>query len=471
MTNAWSSGAAPPPPPPGGATTLVAGSTFCRSSDLGDIHPGHPHGLFVSDTRVVSVWQLALDGQPVEPLSTVEQEPYAATFVGRSAPRTGLADSTLLVLRRRSVVDDGMREEIVLRNLSGEAAGLLVTLSVAADFADLFEVKESRVRPNAPVHLDVGADTLIHTRTVADQTQTMTLLATADPLVTPGQLSYRVIVPPHDDWVSTVTVTAKIGGARPREPHQSPAHRRRTWRLALPRVTTNDQDLARTLRVSATDIGALRIHDPYHPERLVVAAGAPWFMALFGRDSLLTSWMALPLDQRLALGTLRTLAEHQGTKVDPLTEEQPGRILHEVRLGAQAALALGGGSVYYGTADATPLFVMLLGELHRWGLPAGDTAALLPAADRALKWIDEYGDMDGDGFVEYRRATDQGLVNQGWKDSFDGVTDATGRPAAPRSRWPRCRRTSTRPTWPARTSPPTRATSTPRGPTGPRRPT
>jgi glycogen debranching enzyme len=429
MTNAWSSGAAPPPSPPGGATTLVEGSTFCRSSDIGDIHPGHPHGLFVSDTRVLSAWQLTLDGQPVEPLSAMEEEPYSATFVSRAAPRAGLADSTLLVLRRRSVSDDGMREELVLRNLSGEAAGLLVTVSVGVDFADLFEVKESRVRPHPPVHLDVGVDTLIYTQTVGDQTLTMTLIATGDPQITASQLSYRVVVPPHDDWVTELTVQAKIGNTRPQH-DQTPATRQRTWRLAMPRVATADQALDATLRMSAKDIGSLRIHDPYHPERRVVAAGAPWFMALFGRDSLLTSWMALPLDQKLALGTLQTLADRQGTKEDPLTEEQPGRILHEVRLGSQTALALGGGNIYYGTADATPLFVMLLGELHRWGLPPADLAVLLPAADQALDWIQDYGDMDGDGFVEYQRATDRGLVNQGWKDSFDGVTDATGRIAA-----------------------------------------
>jgi glycogen debranching enzyme len=183
---------------------------------------------------------------------------------------------------------------------------------------------------------------------------------------------------------------------------------------------------------SARDLGALRIEDPDHPDCAVVAAGAPWFMALFGRDSLLTSWMSLTLDPRLALCTLRTLARLQGTKVDPLTEEEPGRILHEVRLGREAALVLGGGSAYYGTADATPLFVMLLGELDRWGgLPAEDRPALLAAADRALDWVDHFGDSDHDGLVEYRRHTDRGLANQGWKDSFDGINHKDGRLVAP----------------------------------------
>jgi glycogen debranching enzyme len=154
-------------------------------------------------------------------------------------------------------------------------------------------------------------------------------------------------------------------------------------------------------------------------------------MTVFGRDSLLTSWMVLPLDRSLAVGTLRTLAALQGSKVDPVTEEEPGKILHEMRFGAQASLLYGGGSVYYGSVDATPLFVMLLGELRRWGLDQRVADELLPHADRALDWIDSYGDRDGDGFVEYARSTERSLANQGWKDSGDGVTFASGRLAEP----------------------------------------
>jgi glycogen debranching enzyme len=182
---------------------------------------------------------------------------------------------------------------------------------------------------------------------------------------------------------------------------------------------------------SQKDLGALRIFDRDDPSLAAVAAGAPWFMALFGRDSLLTAYMALPVDRTLAVGTLRTLARHQGRRADPLTEEEPGRILHEVRLGVLSGLSLGGGSVYYGSADATPLFVVLLGELTRWGAEAHQIRELLPHADRALEWIDRYGDRDADGFVEYQRATDRGLRNQGWKDSWDGITFADGRLAEP----------------------------------------
>ena len=178
---------------------------------------------------------------------------------------------------------------------------------------------------------------------------------------------------------------------------------------------------SRPLDRSLEDLGSLRIFDPDYPQRPVVAAGAPWFMTLFGRDSILTAWMALMVDPDIAIGVLEALARLQGEKVDPATEEEPGRILHEVRFGRSMSMSLGDGHIYYGTADATALFVMLLGELARWGHEPALVERLIPHADRALAWIDDFGDRDGDGYVEYQRMTDQGLRNQGWKDSWDGV--------------------------------------------------
>jgi glycogen debranching enzyme len=154
-------------------------------------------------------------------------------------------------------------------------------------------------------------------------------------------------------------------------------------------------------------------------------------MALFGRDSLWASLMALPVDPSLAFGTIQTLADRQGSIVDVMSEEEPGKILHEVRLDVSSGLALGGKSAYYGSVDATPLFVALFGEVSRWGFAAETTSALLPHVDRALDWIRDYGDKDGDGFVEYERLNDTGLINQGWKDSWDGINFADGTLAEP----------------------------------------
>ena len=152
-------------------------------------------------------------------------------------------------------------------------------------------------------------------------------------------------------------------------------------------------------------------------------------MTIFGRDALLTSWMLLPLDARVARGTLETLAETQGRVVEPRTEGQPGRILHEIRSGLLDDADAGEETVYYGSVDATPLFVMLARRARTGGVARRRRSpGCCRTSDRALDWIEDYGDRDGDGFVEYERATDRGLVNQGWKDSFDGITFADGRP-------------------------------------------
>ncbi|MDT5412830.1 MAG: hypothetical protein QOG14_5050, partial [Mycobacterium sp.] len=438
---AWASGAGPPVTAKTGTVTLLEGATFCISATAGDVHRDRPHGLFVADTRILSCWRLAVDGHPVENLSTSEDpgEPFHATFIGRTLPREWVADSTMLVLRSR-FVGEGMREDVVLRNLGPEPVGVTVTLAADADFADLFAVKEGRAHTPHGVGVDIGATSLTFTLAGAEDTRSAVITATGSPLVTAGRFTFRTVVPARSQWSTCFAVEASIDGRRLKPRHtcgepieaSAPARRLQAWRLSNPRISTADDALATSIKAGARDLGALQIEDPHHPDCPVVAAGAPWFMALFGRDSLLTAWMTLTLDPRLALCTLHTLTRLQGVRVDPLTEEEPGRILHEVRLGPDAALALGGGTTYYGTADATPLFVMLLGELDRWGgLPDDDRPSLVAAADRALQWVLEYGDADGDGFVEYRRHTDRGLVNQGWKDSFDGVNHADGHFAVP----------------------------------------
>ncbi|MER5267535.1 glycogen debranching N-terminal domain-containing protein [Actinosynnema sp. NPDC002837] len=419
----------------GGTTTLVEGSTFCLSTGTGDIEPGTPHGLFFRDARVVSRWQLRLDGRTPHPLSVSHPEAFAARFALRRPPAAGLADSTLLLVRER-LVGDGMRETITVDNLGREATAVRLELHVDADFADLFAVKEGRVAHGGSDTTAAGSELVLRDR--KDGSRGVSVTATAEPVVVPGALSWHVVVPAGGRWSTEVAVQPTVSG-RPVQPQfhrgerieaSGPARKIRAWRAASTLVTASDPVLTGVLRRTESDLGALQIHDPTRDGRPFVAAGAPWFMTLFGRDSLLTAWMALPLDVGLALGTLQTLAETQGKVVDPLTEEEPGRILHELRLGPDSTAVLGGNH-YYGTVDATPLFVMLLAEVWRWGADPDVVRSLLPAADAALAWVDRYGDRDGDGFVEYRRATDRGLANQGWKDSFDGVNDASGRPAIP----------------------------------------
>jgi glycogen debranching enzyme len=434
MTEHWTFDGSPPVDEDRMAVTLVEGSTFCIGLPTGDIRPGAPHGLFFRDTRLLSRWEMRVDGHPLQPLAVEHEDPFAATFVCRARPRPGRSDATVLVLRRRHV-SDGMREHVVLENLSGEAAGCTVTVLVEADFADVFEVKEDRVAA-ATGRLTSQATDAFHAE-YRWMGQSRGVLVTADPTpdYLPGVLSFRVVIPARGRWEAVLQVQGSVndilvpGRHTENEPQSENAPQRRleAWREQAPRYPAGPPGLVTTLRQSQEDLGVLRIFDARYPERAAVAAGAPWFMSLFGRDSLLSAWMALPVDPTLAIGTLQTLAHYQGQVTNPLNEEQPGRIMHEMRTGMQTQLMLGGADVYYGTADATPLFVMLLDEVRRWGAPAEEVAALLPAADRALGWIHDYGDADGDGFVEYRRCTDRGLANQGWKDSWDGINFASGR--------------------------------------------
>ncbi len=430
----WTFTGEPPVSDSGGEVTLVEGSTFCISASNGDLRPGAVHGLFFRDTRILSRWEVRLDGLAVQPLLSQQPDPFSALFVGRAAPRPGRADSTVLVQRRR-YVGDGMREDLVLENLSAEAVGLNVTVLVDTDFADLFEVKENR----APAHTGRVAvqtgDAFRAEYRWMGHSRGVRVVADQPAEYLPNFVSFAVVIAARGQWQVCLQVQGTVeeatvpGRHRCGEPigQSDPERELTAWRRQGPGLSGANEALLSTLARSQEDLGVLRIFDPDHPERVAVAAGAPWFMSLFGRDSLLSAWMALPIDASLAVGTLQTLAQHQGRRHDPLSEEQPGRIMHERRQGVANDLMLGGGSVYYGTADATALFVMLLEQAWRWGAASEAVAALLPHADRALDWLTGDGDPDGDGFVEYRRATDRGLVNQGWKDSFDGVNFANGR--------------------------------------------
>ncbi|MGD0743484.1 MAG: glycogen debranching N-terminal domain-containing protein [Acidimicrobiales bacterium] len=422
----------------GTTVTLVEGTSFAISTASGDIDPGGPQGLFYRDTRYLSTWRLRVDDQPVQMLAVVPSDPFAARFLGRLPPRVGQADSTLFVVRER-LVGDGMREGLVLRNLGGEATACLITVEVDADFAHLFDVKEGRAQPRGDAEVAVTESALVVTHTFREQSRRITVVLPPGARAEPGLVTLEAVVPARAEWRACFEVNLEMDG-EPVEPRyrcgepvdrSAPVKSLRSWEQTAPSVKTDDEDVDRTFARSIPDLGVLRIFDPDEPGTAVLAAGAPWFMTLFGRDSLVTSWMTLGVDPTIAVGTLLTLARYQGERVEPRTEEEPGRILHEMRSGLTGAAGRGEESVYYGSIDSTPLFVMLLGELLGWGVDDSVIDRLLPHADRALDWIEHYGDRDGDGFVEYQRRTDRGLVNQGWKDSFDGVNFANGRIAEP----------------------------------------
>ncbi|WP_091465237.1 amylo-alpha-1,6-glucosidase [Paenarthrobacter nitroguajacolicus] len=415
-----------------GAVTVVEGSSFCISGHTGDIHGGGAQGAYYQDTRIVSRWILRINGAFREPLVARNPTAFQAEFVGRALSADGRFDSPLVVQHQRHV-GSGLRDDITIRNYSGQTATCGIDLQIDADLADLFDVKGGRTGKAGTAVKTVHKKELhIESGHPNGERRGVAFRASGGKPTEEG-LIFHVSIPARSQWTTSVIAVPLTNGKRPSEPftetmplHHTPGVRRHVaWEEHVPRISVADANVEEVLERSQRDLGSLRIFDPQHPGRTAVAAGAPWFMALFGRDSLLASYMSLMVDPGLAAGTLQTLAELQGSKVDVDSEEEPGRMPHEVRLGVTAGLALG-GTAYYGTADATPLFVSTLSELSRWGLSGDIIESLLPNADRAITWMEDYGDRDGDGFIEYQRPNQHGLVNQGWKDSWDGINFADG---------------------------------------------
>ncbi|HEY4611209.1 MAG TPA: glycogen debranching N-terminal domain-containing protein [Ilumatobacteraceae bacterium] len=418
---------------PTGLITLVDGQTFCLSGRSGDFSSNPTHGVFFADMRVLSQARLLVAGTTIEPLAVSLVDASGATFVGRSGP-PNQTDSRLLVVRRRRL-GSVWHEEIEIRNTSADAVWATIELEVAADFADVFAVKEGRPSSEGEHSLEVRENSLLFGWRLGDVHRQAELRVEGPPAqVSTRGFAWNVNIERHGVCNIQLDLLVALGGSWIERRHHHPSVpnagvRNYRWMSAVPKLRTADRNLSAAFDRAIEDIGALRLHDPTGRHRPVIAAGAPWYMTLFGRDALISSYMALPIDPTLALGVLEALAELQGRELDLNSEEQPGRIMHETRYLGIDAPTLTGGNTYYGSVDATPLFVVLLGELSRWGLGEDALRKLLTNADRALTWMHEYGDLDGDGYIEYHKTSERGLSNQGWKDSGDGIRYHDGRVA------------------------------------------
>jgi glycogen debranching enzyme len=449
--------------------TINSDTTFIMSDDLGNLHDGTELGLYHEDTRFLSVYELTLDGHTPLSLAARPTAPYAAAHFLTNPILPAVPRGQLSLIRRRQV-GDGMREEIEIVNYGETVATFTVELRLDADFCHLFEGKhEVQISPDSQkaglsdgrLRRESLSDGREHRFAYAHGARVRTLVVRLSevPQVVGGRYCFALHLAPRQPWrlaLDFLTLMCEAPAAsegvssgsapsvrveRGTSLHARHSRYRESMVARAPLLETDSLTLRRAYARSVQDFAALQTAaaDSETDESIdeaadefIIAAGIPWFMTLFGRDSLITAYEALPYFPDAAKGTLRALARLQGSQVDPLRVEEPGKILHEYRsptfTGTQHSAAL---FPYYGTVDATPLFLKLLADVYQ---VTGDLALMRDLrgnALRALDWMARYGDRDGDGYIEYIREAEAGLYNQGWKDSGDAVRFRDGRLAEP----------------------------------------
>lgn len=428
--------------------TLVVkeGDVFLYSDREGNLDHGGMYGLglYVHDTRFLSHFRMTVGGRDPVLLSSSAERGYMG-HVDLTNPdlyegdRVAVPQQTLNV-RRVRVIDGRLFERVRVKNYNPFAVTVDVAFTFGSDFADIFEVRgmltpeHPRIEP--PL---LAADRVVLAMVGRDGLRRETRIAFGskpDDLRVEGDLvraTFRLSLGPYQTKLVSLTVDALTGEEQtPEVEFDAAVHRLRRsyegWERDCTRVVTDNELFNELLDRSLRDLRALATRTDGGE---IIEAGIPWYATVFGRDSLITSHQLLSINPRPARETLRFLARHQGTKVDDWRDEQPGKILHEVRRGELARAGIVPHTPYYGSVDATPWFLIVYAQHLRWTGDVAFAEELLPAAEAALGWIDTYGDLDGDGFVEYLCRSPGGMRNQGWKDSNDAVVHADGRLVEP----------------------------------------
>ncbi len=431
--------------------TISSDTTFLMCNELGDVLDGTELGLFNEDTRFLSTYELTLDGQAPLLLAAHPTEPFAAAHFLTNPVLANVPRGSLSIIRRRHV-NAGPQENIEITHYGEREVAFTLGLRLDADFSHLFEVKhEIQMHGNVQRRLgsysqrvEDGGRLQYFAYTHGQRVRELQVELTQQPTVEDGCCHFHIRLAPGETWKLSVAFDT-FHGSRPSDAGSNARHDRREQILArhqryrdalmaaAPVLETDSLVLRRAYEQSVHDFAALQIAaEEGADDEFIIAAGIPWFMTLFGRDSLITAYQALSFFPDAAKGTLRALARLQGTRVDRLRVEEPGKILHEYRsptfIGTEYSAAV---FPYYGTIDATPLFLVLLADVCR---VTGDLAIARELRDnalRALDWMAHYGDRDGDGYLEYIKEADWGLDNQGWKDSGDAVRFRGGALARP----------------------------------------
>jgi len=412
---------------------ILEGATFCICDELGDLH-GNVEGLFTEDTRFLSSLKLTINGQRPLLLSSDKIEYFSAAFFMRNPLTVGLAPDVLSI-RRERFVGDGMQDSFMLQNQGMERVEFDMELDVGADFADIFAVKDFdfalgdplRAKPlpdRRPVEYDEGRNQFL----IADDGElplkTQVIFSERGE-VDGSRMVYHLALEPRERWGLHVEVFPLPDGelVAPRfaelrfgEEVGRVRDSLAAWQLRVPQLRASWDALGHAFGQSVSDLASLRMRSDNGAIGRLPGAGVPWFMTVFGRDTIITCLQTLLFGPELARTALEVLADLQAKEDDASRDAEPGKIVHEVRHGKAARTW---HERYYGTADATPLYLILLSEVWRWTDDAALVRELKQPALAALEWIEKYGDRDGDGFIEYERRTEHGLENQSWKDSGD----------------------------------------------------
>jgi len=413
------------------AITILEGSNFCISDQNGDF-TFTTSGLYAFDTRFLSRLVLTINGERPLLLSAGRAEYYSAAYFLRN-PIAGDLPQDCVSIGRHRFVGEGMQDHLRVQNQSQEKVAFELALEFASDFADIFAVKNHDFALGDPlkaIPLPLPAESRYEEEENQFVLEDDSGLACTQVIlserghVEPGKIRYWIELEPRQTWDLGVDVVPVLGGdpVRPHMARQRFGEERErieaslaAWNLRVPRLRASWDDLDHVFPRSVADLASLRLSGGNGLGNLP-AAGMPWFMTVFGRDTLITCLQTLLFGPELARSALEVLAELQATEDDPLIDAEPGKIVHEVRRGKASKNWF---ERYYGTVDATPLYLILLSEVWRW---TDDDALVRHFKDPALKalsWIEEHGDLDGDGFVEYAKRSETGLDNQSWKDSWD----------------------------------------------------
>jgi glycogen debranching enzyme len=428
-----------------GQLRILEGATFCICDDLGDLD-GPAEGLFSEDTRYLSRLRLTINGQRPLLLSSDKIEYFSAAFFMRN-PLAGDLAQDALSIRRERFIGDGLQDSVVVQNESMEPLEFQLELEVGADFADIFSVKDYdfalgdplRARPlppPRPSEYDADRNQFLISDDGDLPLKTQVILSERGE-VTDSTVLFRLALEPRERWQLQVEVLPLPDGEQVATRF---AERRfgeevgrvrdslAAWQLRVPQLRCSWDALSHSFVQSVSDLASLRMRSDNSGIGKLPGAGVPWFMTVFGRDTIITCLQTLIFGPELARTALEVLADLQATEDDATIDAEPGKIVHEVRHGKAARTW---HERYYGTIDATPLYLILLSEVWRWTDDASLVRDLRAPALAALEWIDKYGDRDGDGFVEYERRTERGLENQAWKDSGDSQRFHDGALAQP----------------------------------------